>query len=374
MTLNKHFLAASLVVTTALTFAGGHLHAQDSSPADDASAAWSSWAQPSLGKNNGEAFWFRSACTQNGGSASWLVELGSGQGMDFTVTDEKNSNLGTVPPGGKLTVTLASSNCKKQPKVVATGTEDDGDGSPVTKVFTYKNGEAKAKMESGEKHSWLSTFADVAMQVGTQMQANQEALQAVRAQAAEENAARLAAAEQAAQQAQFVAQQAAAQRAAQLQAAAAQQAAAQRAAAQQAAAQAAALQNAYANRPTLNHPAQPKPQGVSVNVNACLAGPACGSSLPAGSGSDVSISQNYVDPGSQNGVTLAHYQLSNGSYQNLAMTITMSYQTGGVRSSFSESHRIAPRSSNDYTRQIPCTDNIDLSDYGNSNVDSFQFY
>jgi hypothetical protein len=152
------------------------------------------------------------------------------------------------------------------------------------------------------------------------------------------------------------------QRAAQEQAAAAraEQAAAQRAAQQQAQLEA----QQAASRSSDGHPAS--------NSGSAYSGPT--SSSPQPQPGDLSISLNYVDSVCNNGVTLAHYQLSNGSYSNAQMTVEFEYQTGGVTSSFTETHNMGPRSSNDYSHQIPCGGQTLLSDYGNSNILQWQFY
>jgi len=182
---------------------------------------WSPWVQPVFTKDSMEAFWFRSACIQNNGeNATWFIGVGSGQGNNFTVTDEKHSNLGTVTPGGKLEVTLSRPNCKKQPEIVAWEQNPDPDGEHW--VFSFTSGKAKAKWVTGGDPGWLATLAAGVGQVAAQQQANEATLQQMKQQAADQ-----AAAQQAAEQ-RIQAQREAAQRAT-AQSAAAQQAATQRA-------------------------------------------------------------------------------------------------------------------------------------------------
>lgn len=246
------------------------------------------------------------------------------------------------------------------------------DGRVPSKGYAYKidfkDGSLTVKPQEHHQHDWGSWLAAGMMgmaAVSGTMAANDAQLAQVRAQEqAQQQAAAMARAQQMAQlEAQTAAQNAAyeqrvaaerAARAAQLQAQlAAQQAAQQRAA--QAAAQSA------------------QSRSTSNSGNAFSA-QAPGSSTPQPQPKDLSISQNYVDQPCNNGSTNAHFQLTNASYSNGQMTVEFDYQTGGVTYSFTEVHNLNPRSTNDYTRAIPCGPEAQLSDFGRSSILGFQFF
>ena len=261
---------------------------------------------------------------------------------------------------------IVTKSCSKMPEVkMDGGVPSKGYGYKLT----YKDGSLAVKPhEKVDWGSWISAgMMGAAAAAGTaaendakiaDIRAQQQAEQQAAAQARALQLAQMQAAQEQAQAAatERAAAQRLAQEAAQLQAQeAAQQAANQRAA--QAAAQ------AERSRSSSN----------ASNTNSGFA-PGSNSSTPNPQPSDLGIPQNYVDS-CNNGQTLAHFELSNASYSNAQMVVEFDYQIGGVTSSFTETHNLRPRSTNDYSHTIPCGGEPQLSDFGGrSNIVQFQFY
>jgi len=154
-----------------------------------------------------------------------------------------------------------------------------------------------------------------------------------------------------------------------------------RLAAQQSAAQAAAQRQllappsqAYPKPPTQ---AQPQSTSSSTSVGGARSGGlssdgSSGAILPAPKPSDLGITQNWVDPACS-GTTNAHYEIANNSYHAASVTVQLSYQVGGVQSTWTVTQNVGPRSANDYVQQIPCGDQSQPGDYGNSIIVQWQF-
>lgn len=169
-------------------------------------------------------------------------------------------------------------------------------------------------------------------------------------------------------------QQAAANNAAREQARlAAQQAAAQRAAAQQAQQSQRTASPTQAPATQAYSPQQQASGRPSGNAGNSSAGSG-GSTRPTPQASDLGITQNFVDPACNSGLTNAHYEITNNSYYSASIRIQLSYQVGGVQSTWSPTQNVNPRSSTDYTQQIPCSDQSDLSDFGNSSIIQWKFF
>jgi hypothetical protein len=329
------------------------------------SASWSDWTHD---EHVLPELYVRSRCVQdpaNPKKAHWelqfkdigdaLVEV-HGKGFKYNVASNEEA--------GSAQIKVKS--CAALPEVKM-------GGSVPSKGYQYnlllKDGALSVQpRERNDWGGWLMAGMMGAAMASSAMAANQAQAAQLRAQEqAQQQAAAAARAEQFAElqartQAENAAfeQRVAAQRAAQLSQERA-QLAAQEAANQRAAQQAAQT-------------AQNRTGGNSSYTGVAPSGYANGSSTLAPQPKDLSISQNYVDQPCNNGSTTAHFELTNASYSNAQMTVEFDYQTGGVAYTFSEVHNLGPRSTNDYTRTIPCGGEPQLSDFGKSYILSFQFF
>jgi tetratricopeptide (TPR) repeat protein len=152
-------------------------------------------------------------------------------------------------------------------------------------------------------------------------------------------------------------------------------------AAQQSAAQAAAQRqpippptSTYPKPPTQTQPQSSSSSSSSGGTRSSgpSSGGSSGSALPTPKPSDLGITQNWVDPAC-NGTTNAHYEIANNSYYSASVTVQLSYQVGGVQSAWTVTQNVGPRAANDYIQQIPCGDQSQPGDYGNSNIAQWQF-
>jgi hypothetical protein len=159
---------------------------------------------------------------------------------------------------------------------------------------------------------------------------------------------------------------------------AAQQQAAQQQAAQQAAAQRQSppppRQGTYPNSQQSQTQTQSGSSASGGQPGGQPSNGSSGSARPAPQASNLGITQNWVDPACNGGVTNAHYEISNNSYYNATITVQLSYQDGGVQSNWNVTQNVGPRSVNDYIQQIPCGVPSQPGDYGNSNILQWQFY
>jgi hypothetical protein len=330
---------------------------------------WSNWIHD---EHVLPELYLRSRCVQdptNAKKALWEIQfddVGSAlvevKGKDWKYEVPSNQQVGPAHVEAK--------NCSKPLELKM-------DGRVPVKNYdyklTYKDQTLTVKPhEHVDWGSWVTAGIMGAAAMTQTMAQNDAQIAEIQAQQqAEQQAAAQARALQVAQLQAAYAQQRAAQQ--QAQAALAEQAAAQRAAqAAQQQSQLAAQQAANQRAAQATTASQSAYRDSVSNSGSAYSGSR--SSSPQPQPRDLSISQNYTDNFCNNGVTVAHYQLSNDSYSNAQMTVELDYQVGGVTTSFTETHTIGPRTSNDYSRQIQCGD-PQLSDFGGrSTILQFQFY
>jgi DNA segregation ATPase FtsK/SpoIIIE-like protein len=287
---------------------------------------------------------------------------------DWTIQIKDKGKALEIEPMGSVELTPVDVKSCEKPLQFKMDARRKGDNEHY--ALEYKDGKIVARDKQATDWSgWAMAFAMAGTTVMETQAANDAQLAQVRAQ--EQAAAQARALQQQQMRAAFLQERAAQEQAnaayeeqvqAQRAAQAAQQAqrAAQQAEAQQAAAQRAAGASQSARSTPVSNP------GYGYSAPAA--------STPAAQPSDLSISQNYVDNYCNNGVTTAHYQLTNASYHNASVSMELDYQTGGVQTSFVDNRSVGPRSSNDYTREIQCGPETQLSDYGRSNIVGFQFH
>jgi len=331
------------------------------------SSSWSDWTHD---QHVLPELYLRSRCVQdpaNSKKAVWEIQF---QDVGDSLVEVKDKEWKfDIPAHNQVGIAQVSAkSCAKLPELKM-------DGSVPVKGYdyklTYKDGTLTVKPHEHHHVDWAgwataglmgaAAMSDTMAQNNAQLaeiRAQQQAQQQAAAAARAEQLAQMQAAQQQAQAAR--AEQAAAQRAAQ----AAQQA---QIAAQQA--QIAAQQ--AANQRATKAAAQAPQKNPASNSSANIPGP----STPQARPSDLSISQNYTDNSCNNGAIAAHFQLDNASYSNAQMVVRFDYQVGGITTSFTETHNLGPRTSNDYTRTIQCGGDPQLSDFGGrSYILQFQFY
>lgn len=314
-------------------------------------ADWSTWVE-AQDQRNGTGAEFRNRCINGMAQVQFRFtekwrRWQFSEPIEIAMGDQKKTY--TLGKDEIAEISTSVNKCPKIPKVVVKLQSSTlYDGSQYHHELAYKNGEAKESMKGGQSFlgALLMAAPDMYGAAAQQEAANRQAQQAAQAQKEQQRAA--------AQQAELARRQAAQLLAAQQAAISAQNAAI---AAQQAAArtQAQRQQQASANQRANSNPSRPAAQ-----------------TRPSPQASDLGITQNYVGA-CNGGSTIAYYRITNMSYYSATVTVRLSYQTGGVPSSFQATQSIGPRSDNDFNAQIPCGYEADPSDYGHSDILQWQF-
>jgi hypothetical protein len=329
------------------------------------SASWSDWTHD---QHVLPELYLRSRCVQDPANSKKAVLEVQFRDVGDSLVEVKDKDWKyDVPAHYQVgTAQVPAKSCAKLPELKM-------DGSVPVKGYgykiTYKDGTLTVKPHDHHHIDWAGWATAGLMGAAAMsdtMAQNNAQMAEIRAQ--QQAQLQAAAAARAEQLAQMQAQQ-------QAQAARAEQAAAQRAAQAAQQAQIAAQQAQVAAQQAANQRAAQAASQSAQNHPANSGGFMPGSSTPQPRPSDLSISQNYTDNSCNNGSILAHFQLSNNSYSNANMTVRFDYQVGGVTTSFTETHNIGPRTSNDYSRTIQCGGDPQLSDFGGrSYILQFQFY